>query len=207
MAIASAMLLAGSIPLVHNLIWVPDSLAAVQEYAAMIADAPCRDAGEMYILPIMDKLWDGAFVLCTGGSVISITYGCITFCNYNVQRVIKQSSHWSKSARAVQSQLNAAILFQAMTPLAVVVVPVFGAIAVITTGSEQIRVLSQFATTSLAWIPVMNPISTIIFIKAYRRAVLNLLPRRVATVSDCEQPPQAETMANNSTLFDGPTIS
>ncbi|KAH7693511.1 hypothetical protein AAVH_39452, partial [Aphelenchoides avenae] len=56
----------------------------------------------------------------------------------------------------------------AATPLLVIVIPISGMIIAVFTKSESMRIVAQYCTTSLAWIPVLNPLSTITFIKCYR---------------------------------------
>lgn len=61
-----------------------------------------------------------------------------------------------------------------MTPLIVDVVPNVGAIAAIVTGSEWFFLAVRYVTTALSFIPMVNAVSTILFIKCYRHAVFEI---------------------------------
>lgn len=61
-----------------------------------------------------------------------------------------------------------------MTPLLLDVVPVGFAEAVIFGGVEQFQYMFSLTASVLAWIPVVNALSTILFIKCYRRALLDI---------------------------------
>lgn len=56
------------------------------------------------------------------------------------------------------------------TPIVVCAIPMSGAFCVALSGSES--VLLPWLTTILSFIPVLNPISTIYFVKSYRKAVV-----------------------------------
>ncbi|KAH7693510.1 hypothetical protein AAVH_39453, partial [Aphelenchoides avenae] len=59
----------------------------------------------------------------------------------------------------------------AATPLMLDVIPLAAATVAIVGGLEQFHFMLEFLSTALSFIPVINPLSAILFIKCYRTAV------------------------------------
>lgn len=46
---------------------------------------------------------------------------------------------------------------------------------VVMTGMEELKPLAQYCQSTVAWLPVMNPLATVLFIKSYRRGFVDFL--------------------------------
>lgn len=53
-----------------------------------------------------------------------------------------------------------------------IVIPFCGSIAVLCLGVKQLHLLVISCTSFVSWIPVVNPLCTMYFIKPYRRAIV-----------------------------------
>ncbi|KAH7715817.1 hypothetical protein AAVH_16790 [Aphelenchoides avenae] len=71
-----------------------------------------------------------------------------------------------------QKIVNAA---SAVNPLFVIVLPISGMFLVVVCGVEELNTVVQVCTSFLSWIPVINPLSAIYFIKSYRMELTSLL--------------------------------
>ncbi|KAH7722887.1 Protein STR-90 [Aphelenchoides avenae] len=139
----------------------------------------------------------------------SIAYAVILTTNYMVMNKLrKESEHLSKATREVQSQLSRILLYQASLPVVFCVVPlalvfVFGAFSVKTCG------YGLLLTILVSWIPVMNPLSTILFVRHYRAAIFrcnrcarrNLFSSQVSAISAGNRWKEATGFTRTGTAF------
>ncbi|KAH7704146.1 7TM GPCR protein [Aphelenchoides avenae] len=145
-------------------ICIPSAFETAEKLATTIQAHECHDVGEMYIYAIQDIVSAKALLFLTAGAVVTGTYATVIVC------VIKLRRTAQKTATGIHRQLHYALLFQASTPLLVIVIPIGGLIFAVF-GAEQMRVVAQYCTMALAFIPVFNLLSTIAFIKCYRQSL------------------------------------
>lgn len=77
-------------------------------------------------------------------------------------------------------------LLQALSPFLVGVVPLLISCAAVYNGTEDAETLA-YVNTAMSWIPVINPLSTLCFVKNYRNAILSLVgqqPSRTRPLSE-----------------------
>ncbi|KAH7717101.1 Protein Y9C9A.5 [Aphelenchoides avenae] len=146
----------------------------LQAYA-YIVDTPfwIDDTGKPPVFIAADIKDLRIVILVTACMVLSsLAYAVILVANSCVLRKLKHHQHqMSRGTREVQKQLGRVLRYQAIVPLLVCVVPlalvfVFGVFGVKTCG------WGLMLTILVAWIPVLNPLSTIIFVRQYRSALL-----------------------------------
>lgn len=74
-----------------------------------------------------------------------------------------------------------------MLPLVLIVVPITLTIAGVMFGSDNLTTVAPLLTIFLSFVPVLNPLVTIVFVKPYYRALWNavqtVLPRRYRKIS------------------------
>lgn len=74
-----------------------------------------------------------------------------------------------------------------MLSLVLIVVPITVTISGVIFGSENLVSVIPLSTVFLSFVPVLNPLVTIVFVKAYHRALWNaaqrVLPRRYRKIS------------------------
>ncbi|KAH7722836.1 hypothetical protein AAVH_09651 [Aphelenchoides avenae] len=153
----------------------------IVDKANIIAAYPCHDRMELYISdkarPLL--LWtilDSSPPCLAAFIVVNVTYATVVFCAYKVHRFLRRSTFGTNPARqSLQRQVGWALLAQAITPMFVFVLPLGAGIVVVISGAVGLRSVIVSSTSFCSWIPVVNPIFTIYFIKPYRHALLGSL--------------------------------
>ena len=137
----------------------------------------------------------------------ALSYSLVIFFNTMLYRKLsKTKKRMSNRTLEGQRQLSLVLKYQALVPLVICVIPltlvfIFCALGTRTRGKGTIL------TLLVTWIPVMNSMSTIIFIKHYRRFLVRstirylLCFRRIYLMEDTSgYLTGAETEKENSTL-------
>ncbi|KAH7693091.1 7TM GPCR protein [Aphelenchoides avenae] len=124
---------------------------------------------ELYIAPVND-LWANAPPLLAADFVVALTYATIILCAYKIKRFVRSATIARESLK-VQNQVHLALIAQAIVPLILIVIPLGGAIALLLLGVEQLHFFVLSCTGFVAWIPVVNPLCAMYFIKPYRREI------------------------------------
>ncbi|KAH7693579.1 hypothetical protein AAVH_39383, partial [Aphelenchoides avenae] len=71
-----------------------------------------------------------------------------------------------------------------VTPLVLFVFPIGAAIAARFSGIGPLRIFIEICTTVVSFIPVLNPISIIFFIRSYRRTLQDLARQNLRFVTE-----------------------
>ncbi|KAH7695931.1 hypothetical protein AAVH_37003 [Aphelenchoides avenae] len=104
----------------------------------------------------------------------------------------------SRKTVSLNKQLNSMLLVQALSPFAVIVIPLFMTCAVIYNGTKNADSLA-YVNTALSWIPVTGPISTMYFVKEYRNTILTALRlRKTRTSNDSDGTSNSQTAAQQT---------
>uniref|UniRef100_A0A914QTQ7 Uncharacterized protein n=1 Tax=Panagrolaimus davidi TaxID=227884 RepID=A0A914QTQ7_9BILA len=82
----------------------------------------------------------------------------------------------------VQTQINSTFLIQACVPVLTSFVPIMTALTM-TFLKANIPGLGICVSLIWSWIPIANPLLTVIFIKQYRKYILNCFRKKVQNVS------------------------
>ncbi|KAH7695143.1 7TM GPCR protein, partial [Aphelenchoides avenae] len=135
----------------------------------------CVDEGAVPHFTLEDALSVRiASILLMYGGLTMLHYVVIIFCSIKIWKKVRAASGMSRKTAAINSQLNNVLCLQAFTPLFVAVIPIFAAIVMLLFSIQWLGSLLELMTSVLSWIPIMNPVFTVIFVKAYRRSVLGL---------------------------------
>ncbi|KAH7724070.1 STR-89 protein [Aphelenchoides avenae] len=107
-------------------------------------------------------------------------YVIVILCVVNVWKASKRFNNDARRIRKLQTQLNYALLIQALVPFFVIVVPFTILVGTMLTGTEKLRRFTVLSTTFLSFIPLINPICTIMIIRPYRDALFKALSAALA---------------------------
>ncbi|KAH7707457.1 7TM GPCR protein [Aphelenchoides avenae] len=132
-----------------------------------------------------------ASVLVMYITLVALHYAVIIFCSYKICKKLRSTTGMNRRTSALNSQLNNVLFLQALTPFFVAVIPICGCIIMLLFSLEWLGRLLELTTSVLSWMPIMNPVFTVIFVKAYRYAITGGAKRRVQ---------QAVTMITDGTL-------
>uniref|UniRef100_A0A914BYI4 G protein-coupled receptor n=1 Tax=Acrobeloides nanus TaxID=290746 RepID=A0A914BYI4_9BILA len=106
------------------------------------------------------------FLLAGGG------YSIIIWCSANILLHMKNNMLIvTPKVREMNKQLNKALFAQALGPLAVCVIPMLTYVYCIVTKADAVPMIIILGF-SLVWIPVVNPLLTILFVTPYKMAIL-----------------------------------
>ncbi|KAH7713801.1 7TM GPCR protein [Aphelenchoides avenae] len=178
------------------MLWYTLSDQTIAEYGQELASDECYDRGQVLLLHYKELLKPNVFApIAVAGGIVVGSYGVILFCVAAMRQTLRTSTAFSEKTRRLQKQLEYALIVQSLNPLLLFVIPIFGCILAIL-GVEQMRPVARLCTSFLSWIAVCNPISAMIFIKAYRRALMeycvkivpNRLHSRVYATSTSTEP-------------------
>lgn len=118
-------------------------------------------------------------LLIDGGnlSFSTATYTVVICCSVRIWLHMRQAFATvagleASRARAVANQLNVVLVFQAVTPLCVEIVPICF-LSVASLSGEPTTVSSSTTTLCLNWAPLINAASVILIVRPYRRALVN----------------------------------
>ncbi|KAH7714903.1 7TM GPCR protein [Aphelenchoides avenae] len=169
-------LLASGVPCAVALFYLPTTERISNGDVGLVETLTCEVKGMVpYFLGKDSLSFPAVFPIGVGALSVSVTYTIILFCTYKIWRMINSSATMSQRSRSLQQQLSYALYVQASMPLIVVAVPMCFAFQAALTGSES--AFLPWLTTILSFIPVLNPIATIYFVKSYRNAIIKIFMR------------------------------
>ncbi|KAH7725986.1 7TM GPCR protein [Aphelenchoides avenae] len=100
------------------------------------------------------------------------------FSAYNIRKSLRcpvsAHSKLSERQKSLHRQLDYALALQAVNPLVLMVIPEMGTIVAVLGLATQLKPVVLVTTTVVSLIPILNPLSTILFVKCYRQAVEDL---------------------------------
>ncbi|CAD5233750.1 unnamed protein product [Bursaphelenchus xylophilus] len=114
-----------------------------------------------------------------GGAIISVSFIIALVIGYRtLQRIKQMRDSYSDKTKRLQKQLSDFMIVQAMIPVCVCVIPVMSfvipAFFYLDTG-----MMCVYSAIAVSWIPVLNPIITIMVIIPFRRIVCGVFHKRV----------------------------
>lgn len=121
------------------------------------------------------------FMFVLAGWIVCVS---VVFCEYKVIKKLRPTETYAmrESTRRMHSDLNRALVALAFAPLFCTCIPVAffftTTISGLNPGPISVAMISQ-----CSWIAVVNPITTTLFVRPYRRAVLGWLSGRAISVS------------------------
>ncbi|KAH7713802.1 7TM GPCR protein [Aphelenchoides avenae] len=153
-------------------LWYALSEKTIADYEYELAADECYDRGQVPLLHYKEMLKPSVFApTAVSGGIVIGSYGVILFCVAAMRQTLRTSRAFSEKTRRLQKQLEYTLIVQSLIPLFLFVIPIIGCILAIL-GVEQLRPVALLCTSLVSWIAVCNPISAMIFIKAYRRALV-----------------------------------
>ncbi|KAH7680190.1 CRE-STR-4 protein [Aphelenchoides avenae] len=106
---------------------------------------------------------------------VAYNYAVITWCSFSIWRRLKANGvQLSSKTEAMHRQMNKMLVIQAIGPILLVVSPLI-MMFVVTYQRRQEAPELMLVCTMLSWITLLNPLSTIYFVKAYRFKALEIL--------------------------------
>ncbi|CAD5233751.1 unnamed protein product [Bursaphelenchus xylophilus] len=120
--------------------------------------------------------------LYIGGGVITASYVLVMFIGYRtLQRIRNMNDSYSEKTRRLQRQLTNFMIVQAVIPMFTSVLPVMVIVSPSLYYTEDDR-LCLYSVILISWIPVINPIITIVVIVPFRRIVFRAVTSKISTV-------------------------
>ncbi|KAH7694652.1 hypothetical protein AAVH_38298, partial [Aphelenchoides avenae] len=98
---------------------------------------------------------------------VGYNYCMVMWCSVRIWARVKHARNMSLATREVNEQLNCVLVVQASCPILFMVLPITGMFLTIYTQQEAADYL-KLMTTAVSWVPVLNPLSSIYFVKCYR---------------------------------------
>ncbi|KAH7697404.1 hypothetical protein AAVH_35514, partial [Aphelenchoides avenae] len=114
---------------------------------------------------------------------VSYNYAIISWCSVRIWRALrKPSAQASAKTKSLSVQMNRMLLVQAVGPLVVVVSPLTMLLVVVYLEKQDAPEL-MLVCSVLSWVTLLNPLSTLFFVKAYRYKAIQLIFRKSIRVS------------------------
>ncbi|KAH7724847.1 7TM GPCR protein [Aphelenchoides avenae] len=197
--VVTALLLPSPIVITGYVAWYANGQEIRRRMSDEIRNMTCGDPGEVPLFTAGQILSSQSSVMYSlpllgGVANVLITSSIIIFCTVNICVAVRQGV-FSVRVRALQRQLNSALAVQALNPLVAMVIPLGFALAAMLTESDRVSFALPAVTAITAYVPLLNPLSTIFFIRSYREAVIHFFSshcvrKRIA--------PHASTFATSS---------
>ncbi|KAH7716713.1 7TM GPCR protein [Aphelenchoides avenae] len=181
--ISIALFLATPVTVAVWLVWGSASRRTAVELAEHIRSYPCHDEREVYI---GKDLADVAPPCLLAAFLLPLIYGSVVFCAVKVHRLIRSSSLGGRK-QELQQQIGWALLAQATAPVFTMFLPLGTIIVVASFGLEGLHGVLMSTSSFCSYIPVLNPVMTLYFIKPYRKFIIRICRRHSATVNSHQQ--------------------
>ncbi|KAH7694896.1 7TM GPCR protein [Aphelenchoides avenae] len=174
-----AAVVAGSsfVPLTMELFSRPAGEVITTEMATYADIGTCENRHDIPYFSIVSFSASMMLPLTASSFVVTVSYSVIIVCSYKIWHHVKHSAMMSNRMLAIQSQLNRVLLLQALLPLILNVAPLSATFLVLIFRAEGLGRVIVTTTSVLAWIPALNPLLAICFVKQYRQEILNLFRR------------------------------
>ncbi|KAI1709837.1 serpentine type 7TM GPCR chemoreceptor str domain-containing protein [Ditylenchus destructor] len=122
--------------------------------------------------------------VCTSGFYNALSCGIVFWLGLATFRTIRESQQiMSSKTKNLQKQMNRILVAEAFSVLFVINVPIGGLLAALFL-NINIAGFGIVMTMIFIWIPLSNPIITILFVGSYRQAAFGWIQRRENRVSD-----------------------
>ncbi|KAI1705183.1 serpentine type 7TM GPCR chemoreceptor str domain-containing protein [Ditylenchus destructor] len=115
----------------------------------------------------MELTWATATPLLIGAFTITYNYTIIVWCSVKIWSKVNSMRHMSQAVVTMNRQLNYMLLVQSISPIALMAVPVLAMFGAVFIGVKEADGM-LLVTVAISWVPVLNPLSTIYFVKCYR---------------------------------------
>ncbi|KAH7721042.1 hypothetical protein AAVH_11509 [Aphelenchoides avenae] len=176
--VEAALLLPSTIVLAAYAVWYENGKEIIRSMNITIANMACEDSGDvpLFTAEQISTMPTTCIPLLCGVMNVTVTYSAITFCTIRIWKAVRKGV-FSARMKVLQGQLNSALAIQALNPLLVMALPLAFALGAMLTRSERLSFALPAVTAVTAWIPLMNPLSTIYFIRSYRVTIMRTLCR------------------------------
>ncbi|KAI1693283.1 serpentine type 7TM GPCR chemoreceptor srd domain-containing protein [Ditylenchus destructor] len=118
------------------------------------------------------KFYSDTFMLAT----LALIYGIIAWCSYKLRKTFKMASQFisRSTVHELNSQISVALVVQAILPLGMVfIVVVYMGYAKISKAPQSSSAITLVAIL-FHWVPVINPLCTLLIVKRYRKQIVSL---------------------------------
>ncbi|KAI1717562.1 serpentine type 7TM GPCR chemoreceptor str domain-containing protein [Ditylenchus destructor] len=112
------------------------------------------------------------FMLAT----LVLIYGIISWCSIQLRKTFKIASQFIslRTVHELNSQISVALVVQAFLPLGIIFVGVTYLGYAQTSKAPQSSVAITIITFLFHWVPVINPLCTLLIVKRYRNQIVSL---------------------------------
>ncbi|KAH7709085.1 hypothetical protein AAVH_23636 [Aphelenchoides avenae] len=139
---------------------------------------PCTFNAQVAVFSTVNITFRDAFPVIVASVAVSYNYSVVLFCSIGVWRKMQGAPLYvSPKLQSMNRQLGRMLVAQAIAPILLVGAPLTAMFVVIYEKMVDAPSL-MLVTSMLSWITLVNPLSTIYFVKAYRYKLVALITRR-----------------------------
>ncbi|KAI1708775.1 serpentine type 7TM GPCR chemoreceptor str domain-containing protein [Ditylenchus destructor] len=183
---ASSLLSGLAVPVACYFCYFDDMWSMLTSENTKVPLLPCEYPAQIPFFSL--KLtWKTATPLLIATGTIAYNYAVIIWCSLKIWDRVNSAKNMSKSAKTMNKQLNYMLLLQASAPIALMALPLTAMFVTVYGGVKHADGLMLIGVAT-SWIPVLNPLSIIYFVKCYRSRTCSIFfgtkAKNIAITSD-----------------------